>query len=149
MTIPTWQECLDAGMTKAEAGAARGTKSSAAYQWAKENGKVFAKGKPGSTNAYTTIDFAKPFYIVMSHTARRATYIPVTDETVADALNAATDTAMALSKSTGRPHVVVGPNRFIAALAPPVAAKTQMTTLAFDQTNTETINQRTDDDHNY
>lgn len=44
--VPTWQECLDAGMTATEAAAARGRSPYSAWTWAAKHGVRFARS-PG------------------------------------------------------------------------------------------------------
>lgn len=49
MTIPTWEDCVAAGMTAAEASRARNVGSSAASRWSKKTGIKFRKGHCGGS----------------------------------------------------------------------------------------------------
>lgn len=114
MPVPTWEECLEAGMTAREADRARGTASRAAYSWARYRGKAFAAAKMGRPEAlrndpHTAIDFSRPFAVVIGQTTTRLTCEAVPGATVAEAITAAQRKADELTTSTGRTHLVLPP----------------------------------------
>ena len=53
MSVPTWDDCIAAGMSQSEAGKARGVTRAAACQWARRKGVRFVskKGQGGGNRA--------------------------------------------------------------------------------------------------